>query len=108
VAINLAGHGCILIAEDIEILKELQKYKDNCFIERPTPEYVKALPMPAETVNMSEEPHDLSKLTQDLLEIAIELDARECGCNVVHSEWTGTSWKELCDMGIDILQKLKN
>jgi hypothetical protein len=39
-AINLAGHGCILIAKDIEILKELQKYKDNCFVQRPTPEVV--------------------------------------------------------------------
>jgi hypothetical protein len=39
-AINLAGHGCILIAKDIEILKELQNYKDNCFVQRPTPEVV--------------------------------------------------------------------
>lgn len=38
VAINLVGHGCILIAEDIEILKELQNYKDSCFIARPMPE----------------------------------------------------------------------
>ena len=37
-AVNLTGHGCILIAKDIEILKELQKHKDNCFIERPMPE----------------------------------------------------------------------
>ena len=39
-AINLTGHGCILIAKDIEILKELQKHKDNCFVQRPTPEVV--------------------------------------------------------------------
>lgn len=37
-AVNLVGHGCILIARDVEILKELQKHKDNCFIARPTPE----------------------------------------------------------------------
>jgi hypothetical protein len=37
-AVNLIGHGCILIAQDLEILKELQKHKDNCFIQRPTPE----------------------------------------------------------------------
>ena len=37
-AINLLGHGCILIARDIEILKELQKHKDNCFIDRQVPE----------------------------------------------------------------------
>ena len=40
VAINLCGHGCILIAKDIEILRELQKHKDNCFVQRPTPEVV--------------------------------------------------------------------
>ncbi len=39
-AINLAGHGCILIAKDVEIFKELQKHKDNCFVQRPVPEVV--------------------------------------------------------------------
>lgn len=39
-AINLAGHGCILIAKDVEIFKELQKHKDNCFVQRPIPEYI--------------------------------------------------------------------
>jgi len=39
-AVNLVGHGCILIAEDVEIFKELQKHKDNCFVQRPTPEVV--------------------------------------------------------------------
>lgn len=38
-AINLAGHGCILIAKDVTIFEELQKHKNNCFISRPTPEY---------------------------------------------------------------------
>lgn len=37
-AINLVGHGCILIARDVEIFKELQTHKDNCFMPRPTPE----------------------------------------------------------------------
>jgi ribulose-5-phosphate 4-epimerase/fuculose-1-phosphate aldolase len=37
-AINLKGHGCILIAKDVAIFKELQKHKDNCFIQRPMPE----------------------------------------------------------------------
>lgn len=37
-AINLTGHGCILIAKDVEILKELQTHKDSCFVERPLPE----------------------------------------------------------------------
>jgi hypothetical protein len=40
VAVNLCGHGCILIAKDVEILKELQKHKDNCFVQRPIPEAV--------------------------------------------------------------------
>ena len=40
IAINLKGHGCILIAKDVEIFKELQRYKDNCFVQRPTPEYI--------------------------------------------------------------------
>jgi hypothetical protein len=39
-AINLLGHGCILIARDVEIFKELQKHKDSCFVQRPTPEVV--------------------------------------------------------------------
>ena len=37
-AINLVGHGCILIAKDVEILKELQKHKDNYFVARQMPE----------------------------------------------------------------------
>lgn len=37
-AINLIGHGCILMAKDVEIFKELKKHKDNCFVARPTPE----------------------------------------------------------------------
>lgn len=40
IAVNLCGHGCILIAKDVEIFKELQKHKDNCFVQRPTPEVV--------------------------------------------------------------------
>lgn len=109
VAINLVGHGCILIAEDIEILKELQNHHDSCFVARPMPEPVNLLPMPEDVlVNKITESQDLGKLTQDLLEIAIELDARERSCNVVHSDWTGTSWKELCDMGTEILSKLRN
>lgn len=73
------------------------------------PEPVNQLPMPEDVlVNKTLEPQDLGKLTQDLLEVAIELDARERSCNVVHSDWTGTSWKELCDMGTEILRKLRN
>ena len=31
--VNLFGHGCILIAQDKEILQELQKHKDSCFVQ---------------------------------------------------------------------------
>ena len=37
-AINLRGHGCIIIAQDVEVLKELKKHKDNCFVQRQMPE----------------------------------------------------------------------
>lgn len=37
-AINLVGHGCILIAKDVGVFKELQKSKDNCFVARKMPE----------------------------------------------------------------------
>ena len=39
-AINLVGHGCILIAKDVAILMELQKRKNNCFVARPIPEVI--------------------------------------------------------------------
>lgn len=38
-AINLIGHGCILVAENVEVFSELKKYKNNCFVERTMPEY---------------------------------------------------------------------
>lgn len=41
-AVNLIGHGCILIARDVEIFSELQKHKNNCFIARPAPEFFDA------------------------------------------------------------------
>jgi hypothetical protein len=40
IAINLNGHGSILIAKDSKIFKELLKHKDNCFVQRPLPEVV--------------------------------------------------------------------
>lgn len=40
IAVNLCGHGCILIAKDVEIFKELQKHKDSCFVQRPIPETI--------------------------------------------------------------------
>lgn len=38
IAVNLIGHGCTLMSKDIEILKKLQNFKDNCFVARHMPE----------------------------------------------------------------------
>lgn len=38
VAINLIGHGCILMAEDVSYFTKLLDYKDNCFYKRLVPE----------------------------------------------------------------------
>lgn len=38
IAVNLAGHGCTLMAKDVKVFKELQKFKDNCFVARIMPE----------------------------------------------------------------------
>lgn len=38
IAVNLVGHGCILMASDVEIFDELRKHKDFCFKTRPMPE----------------------------------------------------------------------
>ena len=37
-AVNLVGHGCILIAQNVDALEKLKKYRDNCFVRRPMPE----------------------------------------------------------------------
>ena len=50
---------------------------------------------------------DEAALTAELLDIAIELDARESSFNSVISELHGVGWKALCDRGIEILTKLK-
>ena len=38
IAVNLVGHGCTLMARDVKVFKELQKFKDNCFVARIMPE----------------------------------------------------------------------
>ncbi len=102
-AINLLGHGSILIAQDIEILKELQKHKDNCFVQRPTPEVFFVKP----SIEEAEEYPDFSALTAELLNIAVELDARETSSNCVIGDLQGVSWKDICSRGIEILKTLK-
>lgn len=49
----------------------------------------------------------MDKLTCELLEIAIELDAREASNNCVIARLQGISWLDLCDRGIEILKLLK-
>lgn len=46
-------------------------------------------------------------LTGELVDIAVELDARETSCNCVMSKFDGVGWKDLCDRGIAILTKLR-
>ena len=38
IAINLIGHGCILMVKDVSSFTNLMKYKNNCFIKRHVPE----------------------------------------------------------------------
>jgi hypothetical protein len=42
-----------------------------------------------------------------LYDIAVELDARERTSNCVIRELLPLSWNEVCDKGIEMLQKLK-
>lgn len=39
IAINLIGHGCILMANDVSMFTELMDDENNYFIKRPVPEY---------------------------------------------------------------------
>ena len=46
-------------------------------------------------------------LLNDIYNIAVELDAREFSNNCVVDNLQQFSWNELCDKGIEILEKLK-
>lgn len=48
-----------------------------------------------------------ARMTYELLKIATELDAREPSANCVISEYTGTSWKDLCDKAEKLIKQLK-
>ena len=43
----------------------------------------------------------------DLYDIAVELDARERTSNCITQRFLPLSWDELCDKGIEALEKLK-
>ena len=47
------------------------------------------------------------RMLDDLYNIAVELDARETTSNCVVDSLVSLSWDEVCDKGIEILQKLK-
>lgn len=38
IAVNLIGHGCLLMAKDVSTFTKLMEHKNNCFIKRPMPE----------------------------------------------------------------------
>ena len=46
-------------------------------------------------------------MLDDLYDIAVELDARETSNNCVVDRLQSFGWNELCDKGIEILEKLK-
>lgn len=50
---------------------------------------------------------DEVNLTEELVDIAVELDARETSCNCVMSKFDGVGWKDLCDRATEILTKLR-
>lgn len=47
------------------------------------------------------------RMIDDLYDIAVELDARETSNNCVVDRLQQFGWDELCDKGIEILEKLK-
>ena len=47
-----------------------------------------------------------ARMTYELLKIATELDARESSANCVISEYTGTSWKDLCNKAEELIKQL--
>ena len=49
----------------------------------------------------------LQDIIDDLYNIVVELDARETSNNCVVDDLQRFGWDELCDKGIEILEKLK-
>ena len=50
---------------------------------------------------------DESKLIEELTQIIVELDARDCSSNSVFQQYHGTGWNELCNKGIELFNQLK-
>ena len=51
--------------------------------------------------------HNTDKIIDELFLVMTELDARNCSSNSVIEKYQGTYWKELCDIGIKLLEVLK-
>lgn len=47
---------------------------------------------------------EIDELIDELIDIAIELHARETSNNCVHTELLDKSWTELCERAIEILK----
>ena len=47
------------------------------------------------------------QMLDQLYNVAVELDARHTSSNCVVGELIPLSWDEVCDLGINILQRLK-
>ena len=120
-AVNLIGHGCILIARDVEVLKELEDHKNCCFTQRPMPENFERTDITItedarkwldeffeESGKFAEDTRaSRLRLIDDLHDIVTEIEARETASNCVVGRLGGYSWDGLCDTAIKILQTLK-
>ena len=47
------------------------------------------------------------EIIEKLMDIIVELDARECSNNSVIMELSGTGWTKLCEDGIKLFERLK-
>lgn len=50
---------------------------------------------------------DIRKFLDELYDIVIELDARECSFNCVTERFLSKSWTELCEEAIKLLEIIK-
>lgn len=46
-------------------------------------------------------------IIEELMEIILELEARESSCNSVIERLHGTGWTKLCEDGIKLFEKIK-
>ena len=50
---------------------------------------------------------DEGKVIKQLFCVVEELDARECSLNSIAPEYHNISWKELCDIGIELFKQIR-